>query len=135
MTTPFISYVELANQLCSWGYNNPTADIEKVLADAKDNRTQTIMLVGIMAQLKAQTELLRCIKSGIATLPQKTAKAERAAEIALEKERQKTAKQLEKTAKAQAKAVNSSPPNISVVHMTPEEIERAISNGRVLRKF
>lgn len=135
MTDPFISFVDLANQLCSWGYKNPTADIEKVLADAKDTRTQTVLLVGIMAQLKVQTELLRCIESGIATLPQKTAKAERAAEIALEKERQKTAKQLEKTAQAQEKAARTSPPNVSVVHMTPEEIERAISNGRVLRRF
>lgn len=76
----------------------------------------------------ASVDLLRQLVEANASLPARIAKANHAADMKLEKEKQKTAK-------AQQQAIESRPPIVTHVDLSTDEVERAIENHRVLRRF
>jgi hypothetical protein len=124
------SFAQLGDELKNWGpTDNATSDeIIKGFFKTEDFRLQLSLLSAILIRLEALTAAVNQIPNAINRIPNAIARADRSEEKALEREKQKTAK-------AQLKVVEATPPTVTMVQMTNEEIQRAIGNGRTRRKF
>lgn len=120
---------EFGRSIPTWGFDQKTKD-EFITEWLRDNhpRAQMALLSAILTQLQELTTAVKQIPHAVDRIPDSIARADRRAEKELEREKQKTAK-------AQLKVIEATPPTVTVVQMTNEEIQSAIHNGRVLRRF
>jgi hypothetical protein len=125
------SFTDIGQNLTEWGLDcgKSLNDTITHLFSNKDYRLQISLAAAILKEL-------RSLSRGIRDIPSQVNRDQHKQAIALEREKQKTAKAMAKAADAQAKAAaESAPVNVTVIQMKPEEIERAIGNGRVRHRF
>lgn len=123
------TFSECGKAIPDYGYNDTAKDA--LIASwfkNTDARLQVALLSAILKQMETLTNAVNRITTAVDRLPASMARADRKEEIALEREKQKTAK-------AQRKTIETTPPTISLIHMTNEEIQAAVGNRRTLRKF
>lgn len=119
------SFTKIGNELADeWGPGGDATAGEhlKAMFAVQDF---TRLQLSLMA---AQLEECRQMRALLGRLPSDIAKHSHSEEKLLEREKQKTAK-------AQQKANEAMPPVVTVVQMSNEEIEAAVNNGRVYRRF
>lgn len=121
------SFVELGEQLANgWGIDG---DLAATIQSLKPERELVCLVASLLKQIQG-------LRNDVRSLPKKLAKELKADFYASELEKQKTADAQQRAAEAQAEAAAASLPcNVTVIQMRPEEIEKAVGNRRVLRRF
>ena len=123
MSTANYSYKQLGDEIVTNGWG--PSDLPETIRESLQSLTADRRIASLLASVIGE---IRGLRADMNQMPARVTSALKSEETKLEREKQKTAK-------LQLKAIEATPPTVTVIQMFPEEIEFASNNGRVLRHF